>query len=71
MRVEASRCVYIGDDRRDIEAARAAGMASAAAAWGYIDASDDPRDWGADAVLDEPNGVIDWVMRGSVPLQSS
>lgn len=31
----ASRCVYVGDERRDLIAARAAGLASAAVAWGY------------------------------------
>lgn len=40
-----------GDDRRDIEAGRVAGARTVAAAFGYIDANDDPRAWGADAVV--------------------
>ena len=31
----AGDCVYVGDDERDIEAARAAGMPSVVALWGY------------------------------------
>jgi phosphoglycolate phosphatase len=33
--IDADRCVYVGDDERDIVAARAAGMPSVAALWGY------------------------------------
>ena len=49
-----SECVYVGDDRRDIEAARAAGMRSVAALWGYRTADDDPADWRADAMVGHP-----------------
>ena len=45
--VSAERSVYVGDDRRDIEAARAAGVRSIAAGWGYL-GSDKPSDWNAD-----------------------
>lgn len=47
-------CVYVGDDRRDVEAARAADMPVLAAAWGYIGATERIGDWGADAVLETP-----------------
>ena len=50
--VAASQCVYVGDDRRDIESARAAGMPSIAALWGYRMDGDEPADWAAD-VMDE------------------
>jgi phosphoglycolate phosphatase len=53
----ASRCVYVGDAPRDIEAGRAAGMATIAAAYGYIRPSDDPYAWGADAVIRRPNDL--------------
>jgi phosphoglycolate phosphatase len=33
--VRAAQALYIGDEIRDIEAARAAGMAVAAVVWGY------------------------------------
>ena len=47
--VEPSHSVYVGDDERDIIAARNAGMKSVAALWGYRQADDDPRAWRADA----------------------
>lgn len=50
-------CLYVGDDRRDIDAARAAGMPVVAAAWGYIAADDDIDDWRADAVLGTPEAL--------------
>jgi phosphoglycolate phosphatase len=53
----ASRCVYVGDAPRDIEAGRAAGMATIAAAYGYIRPSEDPHAWGADAVIRQPNDL--------------
>ncbi len=46
--------IYVGDDPRDIEAANAAGMISVAAAYGYFDASENPNQWGADAVIEHP-----------------
>lgn len=46
----AAQCVYVGDDARDIEAARAAGMRSIAADWGYRDANERIEDWRADAI---------------------
>lgn len=50
--IAASECVYVGDDARDILAARAAGMASVAALWGYRDAVEDPVLWQADRYAD-------------------
>ncbi|GMV30645.1 MAG: phosphoglycolate phosphatase [Rhodanobacteraceae bacterium] len=55
--VAPQRCVYVGDDRRDIEAGRAAGLVTVAAAWGYLD-GEDPRAWQAD-----------WVALSAVDLQ--
>jgi 2-phosphoglycolate phosphatase len=50
--------IYVGDDRRDIDAANAAGMLSVAARYGYYDASDSPDNWGADLVIEHP-GELD------------
>ena len=57
--VGAGDCIYIGDDLRDVQAARAAGMRVAVAGWGYLGAGQDPRDWDADAVISHPLQVID------------
>ena len=47
-RVEPGRCVYVGDDERDIEAGKAAGMLTVAAAYGFCGDLRPPRLWGAD-----------------------
>ena len=54
-------CVYVGDARRDIDAGRAAGMATVAAAWGYISPSDDPGQWGASVVIRRPGQLLNAV----------
>ncbi len=53
--------VIIGDDARDIQAGKAAGLATAAAAWGYIRPDDDPFSWGADVVLEHPGQLSAWL----------
>ena len=55
----AGDCVYVGDDERDIQAARAASMPSIAALWGYRQDYEDPSQWGADAVLQFPSDLLD------------
>ena len=52
-------CVYVGDDQRDIDAARAAGMKSVAALWGYRPEGDDPLAWGGDVLVDTARGMLD------------
>lgn len=46
-------CHYVGDDRRDIEAGRAAGMRTVAVRFGYLNGTN-PDDWGADIVVSAP-----------------
>ena len=48
--VDASNAIYVGDAERDIEAGQRAGMATIAAAFGYITEDDDPREWDADVI---------------------
>ena len=50
---EPQRCVYVGDDERDIVAGRAAGMGTVAATYGYLGATDISL-WQADAHIDLP-----------------
>lgn len=52
--VEPRDCIYVGDDERDILAARAAGMPSVVALWGYRLDEDDPIAWQGDVMIDEP-----------------
>jgi 2-phosphoglycolate phosphatase len=58
---EAARCVYVGDDVRDMQAGRAAGMATLAAGWGYLGQGEHIDAWGADAVLKEPAQLLNWL----------
>lgn len=51
--LKPNECVYVGDDLRDIQAAKAAKMRSVAAGWGYE--GDEPiANWGADLIVDTP-----------------
>ncbi|MCS4510568.1 HAD family hydrolase [Xylophilus ampelinus] len=58
MGLDATRCVYVGDDERDIQAGRAAGMVTVAAAWGYLGRNASVDDWGADAVIRSPFDLL-------------
>ncbi len=52
--VDPGQVLFVGDDRRDIEAGLAAGTMTAVAGWGYIDPRENPRDWGADMLVWSP-----------------
>jgi phosphoglycolate phosphatase len=52
-------CAYVGDDERDIIAARAAGMVSIVALWGYRLDEDDPVAWQGNAMFDSPHDLLD------------
>ena len=54
---DARECVYVGDDRRDIEAGRAAGMQVAVALWGYLNGGA-PETWAADCLLEHPQALM-------------
>jgi N-acetyl-D-muramate 6-phosphate phosphatase len=59
MGVAVSECVYVGDDERDIVAARAARMRSVVALWGYRLDEDDPVAWLGDALIAAPRDLLD------------
>jgi 2-phosphoglycolate phosphatase len=50
-------CWYVGDDVRDIQAGKAAGMSTIAAAWGYC-GHDEPATWGAEAQAVSPVDLL-------------
>ncbi|MFN4264922.1 MAG: HAD-IA family hydrolase [Aquabacterium sp.] len=56
--VSPAATLYVGDDLRDIQAAKAAHMPSAAAAWGYLGHGTDIRVWQADVITDTPLDLI-------------
>lgn len=52
--LDPSRCLFVGDDRRDVMAGAAAGLYTVAVRWGYLDGGD-PSEWNADLVIDHPS----------------
>lgn len=61
--IAPSACVLVGDDRRDIQAARAAGAWSLAVSYGYGLATDPPASWAADDLLQTPTDLLHWLDR--------
>jgi phosphoglycolate phosphatase len=55
--VRPINCVYVGDDLRDVQAGRAAGMGTVAATYGYL-GSTDVREWGADSQIETPMALL-------------
>lgn len=56
-----SEAVYVGDAQRDIEAGKRAGTKTLVALYGYIGEQQQPRQWGADAMIDAPQDIVNWV----------
>jgi phosphoglycolate phosphatase len=61
MGIAPPHIVYVGDDERDVVAARAAGMPSLVAGYGYIGDGPPPILWGAEAIVDSPSGILGWI----------
>jgi len=59
--VPAGKTLYIGDDERDVQAARAAGMPVLVAGYGYLGEGSPPSAWGSDGIVSEPGGVKAWI----------
>lgn len=60
--VDPAQSVFVGDDPRDVEAGRAAGLYTIAAGWGYLDGAD-PRAWGPDAIAIDADQLAGWLER--------
>lgn len=56
--VAPAAALYVGDDLRDIQAAQAAAMPSAAVRWGYIGHNGEIESWGADVIADQPLDLL-------------
>lgn len=62
--IPPAQCWYVGDDLRDIQAGKAAGMATIAAAWGYCGEAG-PIEWGADVQLESPLKLLELIRQTS------
>ena len=56
--VAPGRCIYVGDDLRDMQAGSAAGMPTVAVRWGYLGSGEPIESWGADHVVDSPGDLL-------------
>lgn len=54
---------YIGDAETDMQAARAAGMNSAVALWGFLPEKENPDNWQADKLLNTPVEILEMMDR--------
>lgn len=59
--LDPAACLFVGDDLRDIQAARAAGMPSLAVSYGYLGGDGDLHAWGAEAVIDHPLDALNFL----------
>ena len=58
--IAPEQCWYVGDDLRDIQAGKAAGMPTIAAGWGYC-GNTEPATWQADALLQSPLQLLELI----------
>jgi N-acetyl-D-muramate 6-phosphate phosphatase len=58
LRIDAADCVYVGDDLRDVQAGRAAGMGTIAVGWGYHGTGEPIEAWGADHIVPTPADLL-------------
>ena len=59
--VEAAHCIYVGDDERDVQAGRSAGMRTLVAEWGYLGQGEPVANWRADHVMVRPADLLQWL----------
>lgn len=64
--IAPAHCAYVGDDPRDMQAARAAGMQAWAAGWGYLGLQLPLAQWGAHQVFLELPALIAHLQSGEV-----
>ena len=63
LNVTPAQTLYVGDDERDVQAARAAGMPVIVAGYGYLGDGPAPAKWGADAIVQSVPEINVWLQR--------
>ena len=56
-----AQCIYVGDARRDVEAAHSAGMPALVAGYGYIPSMAEAESWGGEGYLHAPRDLLPWL----------
>lgn len=64
LRLDPARCIYVGDDERDVAAGLAAGMGTVAATYGYLGSNTDTQLWGAHAHIHSPLELLPLLKSG-------
>lgn len=59
--LDSAKCVYVGDDLRDIVAGNAAGMPTIVAEYGYLGEAGCSDDWPANGWIDQPLDLLHWL----------
>ena len=59
MQLDPTQCIYVGDDIRDVQAGRAAGMRTVAVTWGYLGVGEPIDAWGAHHTATNGQDVLD------------
>jgi 2-phosphoglycolate phosphatase len=65
MGIAPMRTLYVGDDERDVQAARAAGMPVVVAGYGYLGDGPPPSLWNADGILNSPAEIEAWIFEAN------
>ena len=56
--LDPARCMYVGDDVRDVQAGHAAGMTTVVAGWGYLGIGEPIESWGAQYIIRKPAELL-------------
>lgn len=59
--VSPQKCIYLGDDIRDVKASLAAGIKPIVALYGYLGNDSPPESWGADHFIDHPEDLLNYI----------
>lgn len=59
--IAPDRCIYLGDDLRDVQASLAARMKPIVARYGYIGNDGPPELWGAAELIDHPEELLHYI----------
>ena len=60
--IAPQHCLYLGDDKRDAEAAHAAGIRCVIARYGYINSPEEISSWPAQGVIDSPPQLLQYLI---------
>lgn len=63
--IQPQDCLYVGDSETDIQAGKAAGMATMAVSFGYSDPGMSINNWQSDYIAHDANEIFPWIIKWS------